>query len=243
MLLQGSDLFVLPSFAENFGVAVAEAMAAGLPVIVTPGVQISPDVSAGKAGLVAEGNVDAVSEAIALLCKIKPNVVMLNLPLPVQSLDMILACALLHIPTTIIFHSIPNCLSFNKYKLHLYHWTKSRKQLWIGVSKYNCKLVCESFQLARDQMHCIYNGVKLSPDTEQLDKNDRSAIRLQIRQELGLSSTSRIVLTVERLDRIKLKGGFTVDLPPKLTGVSGAPEQTPVSFIAKTLSQPILAES
>jgi glycosyltransferase involved in cell wall biosynthesis len=67
LLLQGSDLFVLPSFAENFGVAVAEAMAAGLPVIVTPDVQISPDVAAEQAGLVVEGNADAMAEAIARL--------------------------------------------------------------------------------------------------------------------------------------------------------------------------------
>jgi glycosyltransferase involved in cell wall biosynthesis len=67
LLLQGSDLFVLPSFAENFGVAVAEAMAAGLPVIVTPDVQISPDVAAEQAGLVVKGNVDEMTEAITCL--------------------------------------------------------------------------------------------------------------------------------------------------------------------------------
>ena len=67
LLLQGSDIFVLPSFSENFGVAVAEAMAAGLPVIVTPGVQISPEIAAAKAGFVVEGEIETLADAIATL--------------------------------------------------------------------------------------------------------------------------------------------------------------------------------
>ncbi|MCA1995411.1 MAG: glycosyltransferase, partial [Coleofasciculus sp. S288] len=67
ILLQGSDIFVLPSFTENFGIAIAEAMAAGLPVIVTTGIRISPEIAEAKAGLVVEGDVEPLKNAIATL--------------------------------------------------------------------------------------------------------------------------------------------------------------------------------
>jgi glycosyltransferase involved in cell wall biosynthesis len=69
LLLQGSDLFVLPSFSENFGVAIAEAMIAGLPVVVTSDVQIAPEIAEAKAGIVIEGKIDSLKNAIAQLIK------------------------------------------------------------------------------------------------------------------------------------------------------------------------------
>ncbi|HEY9850402.1 MAG TPA: glycosyltransferase [Leptolyngbyaceae cyanobacterium] len=67
LLLQGSDIFVLPSFSENFGIAVAEAMSYGLPPIVTPDIQIAPDVASAKAGLVVAGEIEPLADAIAQL--------------------------------------------------------------------------------------------------------------------------------------------------------------------------------
>ncbi|KKR89145.1 MAG: Glycosyl transferase group 1 [Candidatus Wolfebacteria bacterium GW2011_GWA1_44_24] len=62
--LRESDVFVLPSYSENFGMAVIEAMSFGLPVVVTKGVGISGEVETSGAGLVVEKNVNQVAEAI-----------------------------------------------------------------------------------------------------------------------------------------------------------------------------------
>jgi len=67
LLLQGSDVFALPSQTENFSIATAEAMVARLPVVITPDVQIAPDVVMAGAGLVADGTCSGFVGAIATL--------------------------------------------------------------------------------------------------------------------------------------------------------------------------------
>jgi glycosyltransferase involved in cell wall biosynthesis len=68
-LLQEADLFVLPSYYENFGLAVAEAMAAGTPVVISDRVYIWEDVQAAKAGWVSSLQIDALTETLRLALK------------------------------------------------------------------------------------------------------------------------------------------------------------------------------
>jgi glycosyltransferase involved in cell wall biosynthesis len=59
-----ADIFVLPSYSENFGLAVVEAMAAGLPVIVSDRVGIHREISATDAGLVVPCEEYSLTNAI-----------------------------------------------------------------------------------------------------------------------------------------------------------------------------------
>lgn len=55
-LLRDAALFALPSSQENFGLSVMEAMARGIPVLVSPHVNLAQEIEAAKAGWVMELN-------------------------------------------------------------------------------------------------------------------------------------------------------------------------------------------
>ncbi len=61
---QSADIFVMPSYSENFGNSAIEAMAYGVPVIVTKGVGIAPDIEESKSGIVIEKNEKQLAKAI-----------------------------------------------------------------------------------------------------------------------------------------------------------------------------------
>lgn len=72
LLLQGSDLFALTSHSENFGIAVLEALAAGVPALVTPGVALSQLIQQHQFGYVTPLEKTAIANAL-LQCLQKPE--------------------------------------------------------------------------------------------------------------------------------------------------------------------------
>jgi glycosyltransferase involved in cell wall biosynthesis len=66
-LYEQATMFVLPSYSENFGNVVAEAMAMGCPVVVTPEVGLASLVQKCGAGVVTDGAPPKLAEAIRRL--------------------------------------------------------------------------------------------------------------------------------------------------------------------------------
>jgi glycosyltransferase involved in cell wall biosynthesis len=67
-----ADLFVLPSFAENFGIAVAEALSYGLPCVVAKGVALSDEIATHNAGIRTEPTLESISDALILALSDRP---------------------------------------------------------------------------------------------------------------------------------------------------------------------------
>lgn len=62
-----ADVFVLPSFSENFGIAAAEALAAGLPCVLGQGVAIAKDVVQAGAGVAVGTDAPDIARALRLI--------------------------------------------------------------------------------------------------------------------------------------------------------------------------------
>ncbi len=62
---RAAKVFVLPSFQENFGIAVAEAMANYCPVIISEHVDIKNYIQKGNAGIVCAAKVESFASAIS----------------------------------------------------------------------------------------------------------------------------------------------------------------------------------
>lgn len=66
-VIASADMFVLPSYDENFGIAITEVMANGVPVIITDGINIHEEIKSAGAGLVISPAVEALQLALRRL--------------------------------------------------------------------------------------------------------------------------------------------------------------------------------
>jgi glycosyltransferase involved in cell wall biosynthesis len=77
--LRAAEAFVLPSHQENFGVAVVEALACELPVLISDKVNIWPDIQNDEAGIVnpdtAEGTYRSMAALLAMTAEERERLV------------------------------------------------------------------------------------------------------------------------------------------------------------------------
>ncbi|MGA0556491.1 glycosyltransferase [Larkinella sp. VNQ87] len=69
----GCEAFFLPSHQENFGIAVAEALACGKPVLISDQVNIWREIQTGEGGLVAANSLEGVRLLLQQWAKLTPT--------------------------------------------------------------------------------------------------------------------------------------------------------------------------
>jgi glycosyltransferase involved in cell wall biosynthesis len=144
-----------------------------------------------------------ITRTVLLLIHIRPDVILLDICWSTFGIGIILACGLLKIPTAVVFQLYPFPFVFHRLKRSAYRWARERNQKWIAVSENNRKLISDSFQARPDEIIRIYNGVKESSPLPDSDLLRHDGLRKEVRRELGLPETTRLLLTVARLDEQK----------------------------------------
>ena len=71
--LRSAEAFVLPSHQENFGIAVAEALACDLPVLISNKVNIWREIVADGAGLVADDSYEGAAQLLNIWLRLGPE--------------------------------------------------------------------------------------------------------------------------------------------------------------------------
>lgn len=72
-LFRSADVYMLPSHQENFGLSIVEALACGVPVLITKRVNIWREIVGAGAGFASEDTVDGAKELLATWLSLTSN--------------------------------------------------------------------------------------------------------------------------------------------------------------------------
>ena len=71
-LLRSATIIAIPSFHESFGMALAEGLACGVPVLVTPEIGLRQEILASSAGIMCDESPSSIAESLAIALR-DPN--------------------------------------------------------------------------------------------------------------------------------------------------------------------------
>ena len=134
----------------------------------------------------------------ALLWRLRPTQVQINVPWPTETFPSIVACGAFRMPTIVVFHLVPYSMSNAGWRCKLANWVRARNQHWVTVSLNNRNLLAQIYRMDLASINSIYNGVALPANESQAPS--RTTFRKEVRKELGLADDSVILITVGRLD-------------------------------------------
>ncbi len=156
-------------------------------------VRVPPETTARR------GRVPAILGFIVALVRVRPHAVLLALPWPRFAFGQLLACALLSVPTVVVFQLVPADGTGLSRELEprrrLYRWARSRRQTWIGVSEHARRTVAEVFAAPEQAIGRIYNGVEI----RRAPARGSGEPDVDGRRALELSPGDFVVLAIGRL--------------------------------------------
>jgi glycosyltransferase involved in cell wall biosynthesis len=143
-------------------------------------------------------HIRAVLGFVAVLARTRPNVVMLGLPWPRFAFGQLLTCALLAVPTVVVFQLVPTDVEPLRRQLEPRGWLfrlAKRRQTWIAVSEHARVTVARLFDVPVESIGRIYNGVDVEAYTGASSTREVE----EIRESLGLTRGDIVILSVGRL--------------------------------------------
>lgn len=139
--------------------------------------------------------------SILLIRKVQPDRVHLILNAPARGLGSVIACAILNVPTLVVFQLVYNQVPFSKRIQRILKWCRSRNQIWVNVSEYNRGLMMKIFDIGHNELTVIHNGINNRIAFSSEDK--KFAIRRKTRKILGIDEDCKMLLTIGRLSHQK----------------------------------------
>ena len=139
----------------------------------------------------------------SLLKAVRPDVVQLTAGSWSEVLVPSLSCALFRIPTLVVFQGTGRAKTGTRLPaawVRALAWARARRQRWMAVSLNNLTTLQAIFRTRTDEIGILPNGIEILSVPGGAESE---VLRRDVRSELALPPSAKILLTTGRLVRAK----------------------------------------